>query len=205
MLEDEPAHRGALRYLADLHLRGEHFRDAGECFARAAATTPIRSEAADLLATAGDAFERDGDDVAAGAQFRRALELDPRCEKALAGLSEIARRAGDWGSLEKTVLALADGTDDPHDRALLKLAAARAALSAGALYRAKSHVDLGTKDRSARRKSAPSSMPCSRTPGTMTDRSRGRRCVPSNLRPLRRAPSLSSTPNRSSHRMPTAP
>ncbi|MEI8258032.1 MAG: hypothetical protein WCJ30_20335, partial [Deltaproteobacteria bacterium] len=58
ILEDEPAHRAALRYLADLHLREGQFSLAGECFSRAAATTHVRSEAAELLAASGEAFAK---------------------------------------------------------------------------------------------------------------------------------------------------
>jgi tetratricopeptide (TPR) repeat protein len=145
ILEDEPAHRAALRYLADLHLRERQFHDAGECFARAAATAPVRAEAAELLAMAGEAFAQGGDEVAADAQFRRALELDARAMRALKGLSEQARRRGDLGALERTLVSLADAAQDERDRASYRLAAARAALDAGALFRAKSHLDAARR------------------------------------------------------------
>ena len=141
ILEDEPAHRAALRYLADLYLREEQFRDAGECFARAAATTPVRSEAAELLAASGEAFAKGNDDVVADVQLRRALELDPRSQRALMAFSNVASRRGDWGSLERTLLALEENAETDADRVSLRMGAARAALEAGALHRAKSHLD----------------------------------------------------------------
>ncbi len=141
ILEDEPAHRAALRYLADLHLRDGQFREAGECFSRAAATTQVRSEAAELLAASGEAFAKGDDDVAADVQVRRAIELDPRSLRALTAFSNIARKRGDWGSLERTVLALEESAETDVDRVALRMAAARAALEAGALHRARSHLD----------------------------------------------------------------
>lgn len=141
IIEDEPSHRPALRYLADLHLRADRFADAGECYARAAAATHGRPEAAELLAAAGDAFALGRDDGAAQAQYRRALELDSSNARSLAGLDKLLRARGDLDGLERTLIAVANGTEHGADRAVLRLAAARAALDAGAIFRAKSHVD----------------------------------------------------------------
>jgi hypothetical protein len=141
VIEDEPAHRPALRYLADLHLRAERFSDAGECYARAAAATHGKAEAAELLAAAGEAFEAGHDDAAAQAQFRRSLELDPASARGLAGLDRVLRARGDLDALERSLLALTQTASHEADRAQLRLAAARAALDAGAIFRAKSHVD----------------------------------------------------------------
>jgi len=141
ILEDEPAHRPALRYLADLHLREERFRDAGECFARAAATTPMRAEAADLLSMAGDAFAHGADFSAAEAQYKRALDLDPRAGRALEGLVAAGRRGGRLEDVERALAQLAEDATHDRDRVALRVAAARAALDAGALFRAKGHLD----------------------------------------------------------------
>ncbi|MFO0559465.1 MAG: hypothetical protein U0269_15720 [Polyangiales bacterium] len=141
IIEDEPSHRPALRYLADLHLRAERYADAGECYARAAAATHGRPEAAELLAAAGDAFAQGRDDGAAQAQFRRALELDPSNGRALAGVERVLRARGDLDALERTMVALSNSAEHGADKVHLRLAAARAALDAGAIFRAKSHVD----------------------------------------------------------------
>lgn len=141
IIEDEPSHRPALRYLADLHLRAERFADAGECYARAAAATHGRPEAAELLAAAGDAFAQGRDDGAAQAQFRRALELDPSSSRALGGIERVLRARGDLDALERTMVALSNSAEHGVDKVHLRLAAARAALDAGAIFRAKNHVD----------------------------------------------------------------
>ncbi|MBL8685518.1 MAG: hypothetical protein JNK05_40455 [Myxococcales bacterium] len=141
VIEDEPSHRPALRYLADLHLRAERFSDAGECYARAAAATHGKAEAAELLSAAGESFEAGRDDAAAQAQYRRALELDPASARALAGLDRVLRARGDLDALERSLVALANTAAHEADRAQLRLAAARAALDAGAIFRAKTHVD----------------------------------------------------------------
>jgi hypothetical protein len=141
IIEDEPSHRPALRYLADLHMRAERFSDAGECYARAAAATHGRPEAAELLAAAGDAFELGRDEGAAQAQFRRGLELDSSNARSLAGLERVLRARGDLDALERTMVALSNSAEHSADKAHLRVAAARAALDAGAIFRAKSHVD----------------------------------------------------------------
>jgi tetratricopeptide (TPR) repeat protein len=141
IIEDEPSHRPALRYLADLHLRAERYADAGECYARAAAATHGRPEAAELLAAAGDAFAQGRDDGAAQAQFRRALELDPSNGRALTGVERVLRARGDLDGLERTLVALSNSAEHGADKVHLRLAAARAALDAGAIFRAKNHVD----------------------------------------------------------------
>lgn len=141
ILDEEPSHRPALQYLADLHLRAERFNDAGTCYARAAAATQRHPEAAELLAAAGDAFAQGRDDAAAQAQFRRALELDPSNGRALAGLERLLRAQGDLDALEQTMLALSNGAALDADKVHLRLIAARAALDAGAIDRAQSHID----------------------------------------------------------------
>lgn len=144
VLEDEPSHRPALRYLADLYVREQRYHEAGECLARAAHATPIRSEAAALLTRAAETFalgKNTEDETAAETHFRQALELDPGAERALQGLTAIARRRGDLTSLERTLIALAERAEAEDTRVTLHLAAARVALEAGALFRAKGHVD----------------------------------------------------------------
>lgn len=152
VIDDEPSHRPALRYLADLHLRAERFAAAGECYARAAAVTHGRAESAELLAMAGEAFEAGGETASAHAQFRRALELDASSARALAGLERALRAKGELDALERTLVTLSNSTPHEADRAVLRVAAARAALDAGAIFRAKSHVDA------ARAHAAPSEL-----------------------------------------------
>ncbi len=141
VVEDEPSHRPALRYLADLNLRAGRFHEAGECFARVAATTQNHSEAAELLALAGDAFNKAGDSGGALVQFRRALEMNLTHKAARDGLEQIYRAKNDLDGLERLALTLANQATEPTDAVTLRLLAARAALDAGATNRAQSHVD----------------------------------------------------------------
>jgi tetratricopeptide (TPR) repeat protein len=141
VVEDEPSHRPALRYLADLYLRVERWHDAGECFARVAASTQNRSEAGELLALAGDAFLRGGESGGALVQYRRALEMHPTHVRALQGLEKLYRAKNDLDGLERVALSLANQTEVATDAVSLRLLAARAALDAGATSRARSHVD----------------------------------------------------------------
>lgn len=141
VVEDEPSHRPALRYLADLNLRAERFHEAGECYVRVAATTQNRTESAELLALAGDALVRAGESGGGLVQYRRALEMNPSHKRAREGLEKIYRAKNDLDGLERTALTLANQAETPTDAVALRLLAAQAAIDAGAMVRAQSHVD----------------------------------------------------------------
>jgi tetratricopeptide (TPR) repeat protein len=63
------------------------------------------------------AAERRGDDDRAGVHYLRAVELDPRCEPALARLDELYARRGDWEELSRLLVSEADLATEPAARA----------------------------------------------------------------------------------------
>ncbi len=97
LIEEQPDDGAALKALARLLEAQKRWHELLDVSARELALTDKPRQKAFIHFRMGSLHESQlGEHDAAAAEYRRALDLDPRCFPALHGLRELAANAGDW-------------------------------------------------------------------------------------------------------------
>ncbi len=114
----DPADAGALRAQTRLLEAQKRWQELLALSAEELGTTQDRRQRAHIHFRMGGLRETQlRDHAGARTEYRRALELDPRCFPALHGLRELATAAGDWPEVVRWLEQEARLWDEPRERA----------------------------------------------------------------------------------------
>lgn len=118
VLDRVPDELPTVRALCRLLEAQKRWPELVEISERELALSPERRQQAYILFRIGSVQETQlGQPDAAARQYRRALELDPRCFPALHGLRELAATAGQWVTVIQYLAREVDLWDEPRERA----------------------------------------------------------------------------------------
>ncbi|MCB9535822.1 MAG: tetratricopeptide repeat protein [Myxococcales bacterium] len=118
LLDQDPGDAAALRALARLLEAQRRWPELLEVSERELGLTSSARQQAYIYFRMGSLHETQLHDlVAAAKDYRRALELDPRCFPALHGLREIAANAGHWATVVEYLRRELELWDEPRERA----------------------------------------------------------------------------------------